>query len=207
MVELERPGKTEIRKMNATKQGNIMLQKGKRVYLRNPHKEDCKEFTVLNRASKRFYNGWASPPATPKQFEQYLVRCAQSTVEGLLVCDTDDNMIMGAINLSQIFHGNFKNAYMGYYIAEKYSGQGYMTEGMRLAIDHAFGEIGLHRLEANIQPGNEKSISLVKRLGFTLEGYSRRYLKIAGRWRDHERWAINAEDWREVKKRLPKNNL
>jgi ribosomal-protein-alanine N-acetyltransferase len=183
---------------------NLFLCKGERVALRYPNPRDEKEFIRLNRASKDFYNSWVSPPVTPKQFEQYLERCAQSTVEGLLVCKADDGAIMGAINLSQIFHGNFKNAYMGYYIAEQYAGQGYMTEAMRLAIDHAFGKIGLHRLEANIQPGNKDSIALVKRLGFTREGYSRRYLKIAGKWRDHERWAVIAEDRRAQKKRSRK---
>ncbi len=62
--------------------------------------------------------------------------------------------------------------------------------------NRAFGELGLHRLEANIQPDNAASIALVRKPGFRLEGYSPRYLKIAGRWRDHERWAILAEEWR-----------
>jgi len=182
------------------KRKNMFLCKGERVALRYPNSRDEEEFIRLNRVSKDFYNSWVSPPVTPKQFEQYIERCAQSTVEGLLVCKTDDGAIMGTINISQIFHGNFKNAYMGYYIAARYAGQGYMTEAMRLAIDHAFGKIGLHRLEANIQPGNKDSIALVKRLGFTREGYSRRYLKIAGKWRDHERWAIVVEDRRAQKK-------
>jgi ribosomal-protein-alanine N-acetyltransferase len=69
-----------------------------------------------------------------------------------------------------------------------------MTEGMRLVIGRAFGTLRLHRLEANIQPANAASIALVRRLGFRKEGLSRRYLKIGGRWRDHERWAILAEE-------------
>lgn len=61
---------------------------------------------------------------------------------------------------------------------------------------YAFLELKLHRLEANIQPENVASIALVRRAGFVREGYSRRYLKICGRWRDHERWALIAEDWK-----------
>ncbi len=66
-----------------------------------------------------------------------------------------------------------------------------MSEGVRLAIDYAFCTLGLHR----IQPQNRASIHLVERLGFTKEGFSRRYLKINGEWRDHERWALTVEDW------------
>jgi ribosomal-protein-alanine N-acetyltransferase len=69
-----------------------------------------------------------------------------------------------------------------------------MTEGIELVLHHAFGALGLHRLEANIQPNNAASIALAKGAGFRLEGFSPRYLKIDGHWRDHERWAIVAED-------------
>jgi ribosomal-protein-alanine N-acetyltransferase len=71
-----------------------------------------------------------------------------------------------------------------------------MTEGMRLLFRYAFGDLKLHRLEANIQPENRASIALARRTGFRREGFSPRYLKIGGRWRDHERWAILAEDAR-----------
>jgi ribosomal-protein-alanine N-acetyltransferase len=70
-----------------------------------------------------------------------------------------------------------------------------MTDALKLMLRHAFGKLKLHRLEANIQPGNAASIALVRRAGFVREGFSRKYLKIGGKWRDHERWAIIAEDW------------
>ncbi|GES47985.1 hypothetical protein Rhsp01_07230 [Rhizobium sp. NBRC 114257] len=69
-----------------------------------------------------------------------------------------------------------------------------MTEAVRLAVAHAFDAVGLHRVEANIQPGNHASIALVKRLGFRKEGFSPKYLKIGGVWCDHERWALLADD-------------
>ena len=70
-----------------------------------------------------------------------------------------------------------------------------MKDGLAQVITHAFKTMKLHRLEANIQPGNQPSKALVKKLGFRREGFSPRYLKINGRWRDHERWAILSEDW------------
>lgn len=69
-----------------------------------------------------------------------------------------------------------------------------MTRAVELAVGHAFHELGLHRVESNIQPGNHRSRTLVQRLGFRLEGFSPRYLYIAGGWRDHERWAKLADD-------------
>jgi ribosomal-protein-alanine N-acetyltransferase len=108
----------------------------------------------------------------------------------------EDDVIVGAIEISQIVLGAFRSAYLGYQIGAAWRRQGYMTEGLALALTYGFRTIGLHRLEANIQPVNAASIALVRKLGFSREGYSPRYLKINGRWRDHERWAILAEAWR-----------
>ena len=71
-----------------------------------------------------------------------------------------------------------------------------MYAGLAQTLNYAFGDLKLHRLEANIQPANGPSIRLVQSLGFRLEGLSPKYLKVSGRWRDHERWAILKEDWR-----------
>ena len=92
--------------------------------------------------------------------------------------------------------GLFQSGYLGYAAVAAYAGQGYMREGLGAVLARAFTELGLHRLEANIQPANQASIALVRGAGFVREGFSERYLKIGGRWRDHERWAIRAEQWR-----------
>jgi len=84
-----------------------------------------------------------------------------------------------------------RSACVGYFIGAAHSRQGFATEALQLILQFAFKQVKLHRTEANIQPQNVPSIALVKRAGFTREGYSRRYLKIARRWRDHERWAFS----------------
>jgi ribosomal-protein-alanine N-acetyltransferase len=124
-----------------------------------------------------------------------------SSVRTFLVVRREDRAIVGVFNLSQIFLGNFRSAYLGYWVGAPYAGQGYMTEGLALLLRHAFGPLRLHRVEANLQPGNVASRALARRAGFRLEGFSPRYLKIAGRWRDHERWAITVEDFRAVTRR------
>jgi ribosomal-protein-alanine N-acetyltransferase len=169
---------------------------GVKVSLRFPTNKDRAEFVTLNGASTRFHRGLVSPPKTPEQFATFMKKSRNEDSVCLLICLVADGAIIGAISLSQIFRGGFQNAYLGYYVGEQYAGQGYMTEALQLALRYAFEHLKLHRLEANIQPGNLASISLVKRAGFIREGYSRRYLKVGGRWRDHERWAIIAEDWK-----------
>jgi len=77
----------------------------------------------------------------------------------------EDRRIVGSINLSQIFLGGFRNAYLGYFIGAPYAGRGYMTEAIGLMLRHAFTHLKLHRLEANIQPGNVASAALVKGAG------------------------------------------
>ena len=100
------------------------------------------------------------------------------------------------INVSQIVLGNFKSAYLGYYGSAPLRGHGYMTEALRLLARHAFTTLGLHRLEANVQPKNADSLALLHRCGFRKEGFSPRYLKIRAHWRDHERWTLLSDDAR-----------
>lgn len=173
---------------------------GKRVFLRFPTGRDTEEFLALNRASTRLHRGLVSPPSRPAQFQAFLNRSRRADSKHFLICRVQDRAIVGSINLSQIFLGGFRSAYLGYYMGEQYSGQGYMTEAFQLMLRYAFEHLRLHRLEANIQPHNVASIALVKRAGFIREGFSRRYLKVCGRWRDHERWALLAEDWKTKRK-------
>lgn len=160
-----------------------------RVYLRPVTRRDRQEFLALMQQSRHLHEPWIQPPLSSLGFHNYLARTHREDHEGLLVCRRDGDAIVGVINLNNIVRGSFLSASLGYYAGAPYARQGYMSEGLELVKRHAFRELGLHRLEANIQPENAASIALVKRCGFVYEGLSRAFLYIAGAWRDHERWA------------------
>jgi [ribosomal protein S5]-alanine N-acetyltransferase len=166
------------------------------VRLERPSVRRLEEFLAAVGRSRKLHAPWVSPPATPAAYRAYLARQRGSTHVVHLVCLRGSDELVGVVNINEIVRRNFRCAYLGYYVFSPYQKQGLMTEGVALAVDDAFGRLGLHRLEANVQPGNQASLRLVRRLGFRHEGYSPRYLKIRGRWRDHERWALLAEDWR-----------
>ena len=186
-----------------------VLARGTLVYLRRPVQRDASPFLTAVESSKRLHRLWVEPPSTPSRFASYVRRFSgprsrssrHATYVGLLVCRREDNAPVGVFNFSEIVRGAFQSAYLGYYGFAEHAGQGYMSEGLALVLRVGFGALRLHRIEVNVQPANTRSISLVRRGGFTSEGYSRRYVKIAGRWRDHERWALLVEDWRIGRRR------
>ena len=168
-----------------------------RVFVRRPVPSDRDEFVLLMRASRSFHRPWATAPIDPERFAAYIADSRRPDFEAMLVCRWEDRAIVGFFNLSQIVRRSLQSAYLGYAVGKRYAGQGYMREGIQLVLGHAFVDLRLHRIEANIQPGNHASIALARGAGFRREGFSPRYLKIGGRWRDHERWAILADDWRK----------
>lgn len=169
---------------------------GSRVYLRTPAHSDAVEFISLMRASRSFHRPWATAPADEERFAAYLADSRRPDFEAMLACRLDDDAILGFFNLSQIARGLLQSAYLGYAVGKPFAGQGYMRQGLELVLRRAFTDLRLHRVEANIQPGNKASIALAQGAGFRREGFSPRYLKIGGRWRDHERWATLVDEWR-----------
>ena len=164
-----------------------------RVVLRALQPGDARAFLAAARASRALHQPWLRAPQTPEQFRALLARAAQPDHHTHLVCLRDSGAPVGVINLSNIVRGAFASAYLSYYVFAGHERQGLMREALHAAVRHAFGTLKLHRLEANIQPGNSASRALVRACGFTLEGFSPRYLKITGRWHDHERWARLAD--------------
>ena len=155
---------------------------------------DQDQLTRLARESADLHRPWITAPTTPSAFEATLARFDGETAMGFVVCRSGTDVIAGFINLNEIVRGPYLRGVLGYGAFAPSAGQGYMREGLELVIRFAFGTLGLHRLEADIQAGNQRSRSLVAGLGFRREGLSPEFICISGVWTDHERWALTKND-------------
>lgn len=172
----------------------MLSLEGFRTRITPPEAADEPAFLEAMRASIGLHYPWVSAPKDHAAWQRYMKRLERDNEAGFLVKHLGDGAICGVINLNIITYEALCSAYVSYFGVEGRAGRGYMKEGMLQVIQHAFGQLGLHRLEANIQPGNLASIALAQSTGFQYEGFSPRYLKINGEWCDHERWAILADD-------------
>lgn len=163
-----------------------------RVCLAPLSSSDAAEFVAAARRSRALHGRWVSPPLNEEAFAAWLERLAPPLHHAYVLRRVDTGVLVGHAAITNIIRGVFQNGYLGYYAFAGQQGQGLMGEGLRLLVREAFGPLRLHRLEANVQPENQASLALLQRCGFQREGYSPRYLKIRGRWRDHERWALLA---------------
>jgi len=174
--------------------------RGKRISLRPPTPADFREYAALMKVSKPVFRELLQAFTGRKQFNGYLRRCNRDDAYGFLMCRREDGAVVGAISLFNIVRLHVQNGIVGYFVGAPHVRRGYATEALQLVLRFAFRKLKLHRVEASIQPHNAASIALVKRAGFAREGFSRRLVKIAGQWRDHERWAILAEDWHPLRR-------
>ena len=167
---------------------------GERVSLWQPRRDDGTEALAAIRRSAEVHRPWVFGPTSAAQWRAYVRKADSDDARGHLVRRRDDGAIVGVVNLNNIIGGGLQQAFVGYYGLVPHLGHGYMSEGLRLVIEHAFVVLRLHRLECNIQPGNEPSKRLAAAVGFHYEGFSPRYLQVGGEWRDHERWALLSDD-------------
>ena len=168
---------------------------GPRVLLRRPTPNDHTTFVAMVHDDYDSIRPWVEPPTTPHHFEEWVLRCGSRDADGFLVTEIEGGAIVGAVDLNGIARGIQQSAQLAYYVGGRHAGRGLMTEAVDLVLGYAFQGLGLHRIEANVQPANERSRALVRRLGFRREGFSPGFLRIAGQWRDHERWALLREEW------------
>jgi len=171
-----------------------VLVVGTDVSLRHPMSSDRDAFVAAALRSRELHHPWTTAPDTDESFDAYLERAERERESCLLVTRTDDDVLVGVYNVSEIVRGSFQNAYLGYYAFVPHAGRGSMRAAMPLVFEHAFEQLGLHRLQANVQPGNTASRALLEATGWREEGFAPRYLHIDGDWRDHVMYAITAEE-------------
>lgn len=176
---------------------------GQRSYLRPPRLRDWKPWVRLREDSRAFLAPWEPTwPADALTRAAYLRRLRRQIFEwrqdegySFLIFDRADDTLLGGLGFSNIRRGVAQAASLGYWIGERHSRKGYMTDAALAAISFGFNQLGLHRIEAACLPANAASQRLLARLGFAEEGYARAYLKIDGAWRDHRLYALLDADY------------
>ncbi|MFT3899246.1 MAG: GNAT family protein [Gordonia sp. (in: high G+C Gram-positive bacteria)] len=105
-----------------------------------------------------------------------------------------DGRYVGQLTIGSIQRGAVRSAWIGYWVDDAWTGRGIATAAVALGVDHAFGPVGLHRLEATVQPANAASRAVLEHIGFRHEGLLQRYMDVDGRWRDHDLFALTTEE-------------
>jgi ribosomal-protein-alanine N-acetyltransferase len=172
-----------------------------RVRLDGPSRRREDDYLAAVRRSRSLHRGFVTTASTPEEYRDYLRRARRKNQESFFVVIDDLDELAGVVNVNEIVRYSEQSGRLGYYAFAPHAGSGFMREGLALVIDRAFGELGLHRLEASVQRANRRSTALVRTLGFRREGVARGCLKVGGRWRDHDRWALLRNDWRATKRR------
>ena len=180
-----------------------IVERGERVYLRPPSASDRAEFIKLRRDSREHLERWEPLPRPGFDAwgrDAFELECRLHGVDEqqrLFICRAPDGAIVGRLSIGAVERGPLQSGRFGYWIGADQTRQGFMSDALRLGLRHCFTTMGLHRVSCNIVPDNEPSKKAALNAGFRLEGYSPRYVKIAGVWRDHERYALTIEDWKQ----------
>jgi ribosomal-protein-alanine N-acetyltransferase len=169
-----------------------------RVYLRFPVQRDWRNWAALRAESRDFLAPWEptwaydalTRGAFRRRLKMYKTEMRQGATYSFLIFRRIDDVLLGGITLSNLRRGVAQSATLGYWIGVPHGNQGYMTDSLAAILEFAFSRIGLHRIEAACLPANEASRRLLLRSGFREEGYAREYLRISGRWQDHQLFAI-----------------
>jgi ribosomal-protein-alanine N-acetyltransferase len=163
--------------------------------LEAPSRRRERDYLDAAHRSRELHRGLVTVARTGDEYGLLLQRARESSQEAFFIVLEATGELVGVVNLSEIDYTRERAGSLGYYAFMPHAGRGLMREGIVLAIGIAFGELGLMRLDASVQPRNTRSIGLLRSLGFSHAGRSS-YLKVGARWRAHERWALHEFEWR-----------
>jgi ribosomal-protein-alanine N-acetyltransferase len=182
--------------------GREPVLQGNGVFLRYPELSDYAAWSALRSESRAFLAPWEptwapdelSRPAFRRRLRRYQREIRSDVSYPFFIFRKSDNALMGGCTLSNVRRGVTQSAALGYWIGERYARQGHSHAALRAILPFVFQVLGLHRLEAACIPENEPSRRLLIKVGFREEGRARRYLQIAGDWRDHILFALLEDD-------------
>ncbi|WP_234703793.1 GNAT family N-acetyltransferase [Rhodospirillum centenum] len=177
---------------------------GEAVFIRPPQARDWRDWADLREASREFLTPWEptwppdalSRPAFLRRVRRQAVEWREDEGYSFLVFERGTEALVGGIGLSNVRRGVAQMGTMGYWVGRPYARRGYTSEAARLVLGFAFGQLGLHRVEAACLPSNIPSQGVLEKAGFSREGYARGYLRIDGKWADHVLFGILRDDWR-----------
>jgi len=170
---------------------------GTKVVLRTPSSGDYAEWAALRQESRAFLEKW-EPVWSPdelsrksyrRRLQQYQSAYQLGQAVSFFLFSKEHSRLVGGISLSNIRRGAAQSATIGYWMGERYAGQGAMYDALQSIIPYAFQTLRLHRLEAACIPSNKRSVRLLEKAGFQREGLMRSYLCINGSWQDHYLYA------------------
>jgi ribosomal-protein-alanine N-acetyltransferase len=164
------------------------------VRIERPSPRRRREYLDACHRSRALHRGLVVTATTPAEYRDYLERAARANQESFFVVAAGSGELAGVVDILDIVRDAAPVGRLGYYAFVPHAGTGLMYEGVGRVVDLAFGDLGLVRLEAHIQPDNRRSRELAERLGLRREGRNGS-LKVGSRWRDHERWTLQRDAW------------
>ena len=178
------------------------------VLLRPYRRSDARAWSAVRIANEKWLAPWESSPPGPwaemnsvgaygyvyRDMKRAARRGESMPFAVCLREEPGKERLVGHLNLGNIVRRAFSSAYVGYWVDSRVAGRGVIPTALALAVDHAFGPGGLHRVEINIRPENGPSRRVVEKLGFREEAYHPRYMHIDGTWRDHLGYAMTSEE-------------
>ena len=156
-----------------------------------------REFLAACHRSRALHRGLVVAATARADYRDYLRFAGRPSQESFVVVTVDGGELAGVVNILDIVRDMTATGRLAYFAFVPHAGSGLMREGVRQVIDVAFGDLELDRLDADIQPGNARSLALAGRLGFRRDAVPQVLLKIGSRWRAHERWTLRRDDWRD----------
>ena len=174
------------------------LIEGRGLCLRHPTMQDFEEWATLRHQSRDFLAPWEptwplddlTRTAFRRRIRRYTKDIREDTAYPFFVYRSGDGHLVGGCTISNVRRGVTQSCSLGYWVGARYARQGFMSEAVRALVPYAFYDLRLNRVEAACLPNNEASQRLLRGVGFSEEGYARKYLRINGVWQDHLLFAL-----------------